>query len=114
MKRIPSSTSDVKTMIEVHTIINLLCSLSSHNHVDAYFGEFEKHTWGIGSNFLTKMDFDGKDLGINGQGMNNPIQVEEIPHYVGLGYRKGEVGEFSKTFEEREYPKPLDLQKQPI
>jgi hypothetical protein len=65
------------------------------------------------------MGFDGKGLGINGQGMTNPIQVEEIPHYAGLGYvsGKGEVGECSKTIEEREAredPKPLALQKQPM
>jgi len=34
------------------------------------------------------MGFDGKYLGINGQGMTNPIQVEEIPRCTSLGYEK--------------------------
>ena len=60
------------------------------------------------------MGFDRKGLDINGQGMINTIYVEEIPHYVGLGYGKGENGGSSKTIEAREASseesKPLVLQ----
>jgi len=80
-------------MKDVCTISNSSCSLSSHQVIDDYFIEFEKHTRGIGSKLLTKMEFYGKGLHINGQGMNNPIKFEEIPHYVSLKYGKGEVGE---------------------
>ena len=56
------------------------CSLSSHQDVDVSYCEFQKLTLDIDSKLLTKMVFDGKDLGINGQGMINPIQVEEKLH----------------------------------
>ena len=45
------------------------------------------------------MGYEGKDLGINGQDIINPIEVVEIPHYIGLGYGEDEVGECSKTME---------------
>lgn len=61
------------------------------------------------------MGFDGKGLIMNGQGMTNPIYIEEIPCYVGLGYDKGEVGECTKEARVREGPReepmPLTLQK---
>lgn len=43
------------------------------------------------------MGYQGKGLGINGQAIVNPINVEEFPHYEELRYVKKEVGEFSKT-----------------
>jgi len=39
-------------------------------------------------------------LGINGQGIVNPIKVEELPRQVGLGYVRMEVGECTETTSE--------------
>jgi hypothetical protein len=33
---------------------------------------------------LTKMGYEGKGLGIKGQGIFNPIEVVERPRYLGL------------------------------
>jgi hypothetical protein len=46
--------------------------------------------------FLTKMGYEGKGLGIKGQGIVNPIEVVEIPRYLELGYGEEEIGAFSK------------------
>jgi hypothetical protein len=73
-------------MNEVCIVSDSLCS--SHQYVDVSFDEFEKLTRGIGIKILTKMGFYGKGISINGQGMTNPIQDEERPCYVGLGYGK--------------------------
>jgi hypothetical protein len=60
-----------------------------HSH-QVGFGEFEKHTKGVGLRILTKMGYEkGKGLGCRGQGIVNPIEVEERPRYLGLGYEKG-------------------------
>jgi hypothetical protein len=111
MPRRPSSTIDSQSVTEVCSVSESSFSLSSHQKVDASLGEFEKHTHGIGFKLLTKMGYDGKGLGINGQGMANPIEVVEIPRYAGLGYGKGEVEECSKVVEarnaSREESKPL-------
>ena len=60
-------------------------SISCHFY-DDYFIAFEKHTIGIGPKLLKKMGYQGKGLNINGQGIVNPIKVEESPHYETLGY----------------------------
>jgi hypothetical protein len=73
-------------------------SNSPCSHQDG-FGAFEKHTRCIGLILLTKMGYEGKGLGIEGQGIVNPIEVVEIPHYLGLGYGKEDIGTFSKTLE---------------
>jgi len=49
------------------------------------------------------MGYEGKSLGVNGQGIVNPIEVIERPCYAGLGYGKEEVGGCSKTMEARNY-----------
>ena len=51
-------------------------------------GSFKKHTRGIGSKFLLKMGYEGKGLGIHGQEITKPIEVEERPRYQGLGYHE--------------------------
>ena len=45
------------------------------------------------------MGYEGKGLGNKGQGIVNPIEVMEIPCYLGLGYGKVDIGECSKTLE---------------
>jgi hypothetical protein len=35
------------------------------------------------------MGYEGKGLGIEGQGIVNPIEVVEIPRYLRLGYPSG-------------------------
>jgi hypothetical protein len=39
---------------------------------------------------------EGKGLGCKGQGIVNPIEVEERPRYLGLGYDEVELGASSK------------------
>jgi len=51
---------------------------------DDDFAIFENHTLGIGSKLLKKIGYEGKGLGVNGQGIVNPIKVEELPRQVGL------------------------------
>jgi len=64
------------------------------------FSVFENHTTGIGSKLLKKMGYEGKGLGINGQGIVNPIKVEGLPHQERLGYVRKEVGECTETTSE--------------
>jgi G patch domain-containing protein 2 len=45
---------------------------------------------------LTKMGYEGKGLGIEGQGIVNPIEVVERPQYLGLGYGEVDLGSSSK------------------
>ena len=44
-------------------------------------GYFEKHNRGTGSRLLFKIVYEGKGLGIHGQGITKPIEFEERPHY---------------------------------
>ena len=46
------------------------------------------------------MGYEGKGLGVNGQGIFNPIKVEELPRQIGLGYVRKEVGECIETAKE--------------
>ena len=51
-------------------------SLNSCMFPDDDFVVFENHTIGIGSKVLKRMGYEGRGLGINGQGIVNPIKVE--------------------------------------
>jgi len=57
---------------------------------DDDLGAFEKHTTNIGSRLMKKMGYEGKGLGVNGQGIVNTIQVEELPRHARLGYVRKE------------------------
>ena len=70
------------------------CSCSLY---DDDFATFEKHTTRIGSNFMKKMEYQEKGLDINGQGIVNLIKVQEFPRYAGIFHVRKEVGECSKT-----------------
>ena len=78
------------------------CELKSSSPSSCMFPEddfavFENHTTGIGSKLLKRMGYEGKGLGINGQGIFNPIKVEELPRQTWLGYVRKEVGECATT-----------------
>lgn len=47
-------------------------SLISYDFHDDEFSTFEKHTTRIGSKLMKEMGYQGKDLGIKGQGIINP------------------------------------------
>ena len=86
----PNSENIYEVCNGIHSSI-LHCS-----YQDGSFGAFEKHTRGIGLKLLTKMGYEGKGLGNKGKGTVNPIEVVEIPHYLGLGYGEEDIGAFSK------------------
>jgi tuftelin-interacting protein 11 len=65
---------------------NSPCSIPSLINDDASFGVFERKTKDIGLNLLREMGYKGGGIGINGQGINQPLEVEGRPQYVGLGY----------------------------
>jgi tuftelin-interacting protein 11 len=50
------------------------------------FGEFEKHTRGIGSKLLRKMGYDGQGLGKRRQGILSPIVATPWVKHEGLGF----------------------------
>jgi hypothetical protein len=69
----PSSTKGLHTVTEVCHENDPLCYFSSHQYENVSLNEFKEHTYGIGFKLLTNMGYDGKGIGINGQGMTNPI-----------------------------------------
>lgn len=71
-------------------------SLNSCMFPDNDFVVFENHTIEIGSKLMKRMGYERKLLGINGQGIVNPIKVEELPRQAGLGYVRKEVGECAR------------------
>jgi hypothetical protein len=92
LKEIPStyvSENNSEVCSEGHS------SNCPRSHQDG-FGAFEKHTRGIGLRLLTKMGYEGKGLGIEGQGIVNPIKAVERPRYLGLGYGEVDLGASSR------------------
>lgn len=83
----------IKNMREKEVIHSDLSSVSS---LERCVGSFEKHTRGVGSKLMIKMDYEGKGSGKHAQGMIEPLSVEERPKNLGLGYEQSN-GEDSKA-----------------
>jgi len=58
---------------------------SFSHYDDASFGDFERHTKGIGLKLLRNMGYKGGGIGIDGQGIIQPLEVEGRPQFAGLG-----------------------------
>lgn len=78
------STPNPELVTEVNNVSNSSVSCSSLDDDNASFGSFEKHMLGIGKNLLTKMGYKEGGLGINGQGITQPLEVVERPRFAGL------------------------------
>ncbi len=65
----------------------------------------------IGMKILTKMGYHGGGLGINGQGVTQPLEVVPIQPFVCLGYGHEEKGECSKVAKMKVIASPLDSNK---
>ena len=84
-----SSTKNQENNQVSEEVQSISFSIPSDNDVhDASFTDFENHTKGIGMKLLTKMGYDGRGLGVNGQGIINPIEVKRQTHKAGLGYKE--------------------------
>ena len=95
-----SSTKNQEDNQVCEEVRRISFSIPSDDDVnDASFVDFENHTKGIGMKLFTKMGYDRRDLGVNVQGIINPIEVKRQPHKAGLGYT--EIGESSKSTEAR-------------
>ena len=60
-------------------------TLSIYMHNNS-FAAFEQQSKGICMKLFSKMGYEGGGLDINGQGITNPIMVEERAKYMVLGY----------------------------
>ncbi|ORX87140.1 G-patch-domain-containing protein [Anaeromyces robustus] len=76
------------------------------------FGEWEKHTKGIASQLMKKMGYEhGKGLGINGEGIINPIQIEIRPPGKGLDFEIDEIEELTIKRQKEQEKRKLILMK---
>jgi hypothetical protein len=69
---------------------NSPCSNPSLMNDDSSFVFFDRLTKVIGLKLLRKMGYKGECLGINGQGIIQPLEVVGRPKFAGLGYIEGE------------------------
>jgi hypothetical protein len=58
---------------------NFPCSIPSLTNDDVFFGVSERHTKRIGLNLMRKMGWKGGGLGIDGQYIIQPLEVEGRP-----------------------------------
>ena len=54
---------------------------------------FSQYETNVGMKILTKMGYRGGGLGINGQGVTQPLEVVPRQPFAGLGYGHEEKGE---------------------
>lgn len=84
---------------EVIEISSTIPSIYVHN---TYFSMFDQHTRGLGMNFISRIDYEGGCLDINGQDIFNPFMAQGRQKYQGLGYGWREFGECPKRLEEHQ------------
>ena len=62
----------------------------SSSHAIISVGNVKIPITGNGMRLLTKMGYKGGGLGVNGQGMTQPLEVVQRPQLLGLGYTEGQ------------------------
>lgn len=72
-----------------YEVNNVDFSLVSSSHAIIYVGNVEIPIIGTGMRILTKMGYKRGGLGVNCQGITQPLEVVQWPRLVGLGYIKG-------------------------
>ena len=65
----------------------------------------------VGMKILMKMGYRGGGLGINGQGVTQPLEVVRRQPFASLGYGQEEKGECSKVAEAKTASSSLDSKK---
>ena len=73
-----------------------LSSVSSSPNIISV-GSVEIQITGTSMRLLTKMGYKGGGLGINGQGMIQPLEVMQRPRLEGLGYNEGQYSKVSEA-----------------
>ena len=92
----PSSVLSKSTK-EVKDVDFLLVS-SSHSMIS--IGDLEIPITGTNMRLLTRMRHkEEEELGVNNQGITQPLEVVQRPQFVGLGYTEGECSKVSGTSE---------------
>ena len=72
------------------------CQTEVYDDTSSYV--LSQYETNVGMKILTKMGYSGGGLGINGQGITQPLEVVPRQPFAGLGYRQ-EEGECSKVAE---------------
>jgi len=76
------------------------------------FGEWEKHTKGIGSLLMKKMGYEpGKGLGLEGEGIVNPIEITVQPPGKGLDFEVDEIEELTLKRQKEQEKRKISLMK---
>jgi len=74
------------------------------------FGEWEKHTKGIASHLMKKMGYEqGKGLGLNGEGIVNPIEIVIQPPGKGLDFEVDEIEELTLIKKKEQEKRKINL-----
>jgi hypothetical protein len=72
---------------------------------------FSQYETNVGMKILMKIVYSGGGLGINAQGVTQPLEVVPRQPFAGLGYGHEEKGECSKVAEVNANSSPLDSKK---